>query len=88
MVLQILFGFPFLISHPVAYVSRAFNLGRVFIHFWYLLLSFVVGIIVIDLYTDDCHSLQIFFFWVLGLGGGGVVGLIEKHLGLDFVVVL
>ncbi|XP_028794895.1 dol-P-Man:Man(5)GlcNAc(2)-PP-Dol alpha-1,3-mannosyltransferase [Neltuma alba] len=31
---QILLGLPFLVSHPVAYISRAFNLGRVFIHFW------------------------------------------------------
>ncbi|KAL9430749.1 hypothetical protein AB3S75_026028 [Citrus x aurantiifolia] len=38
---QILFGFPFLISHPVAYVSRAFNLGRVFIHFWSVNFKFV-----------------------------------------------
>jgi len=34
--LQILLGLPFLVSHPVAYISGAFNLGRVFIHFWYL----------------------------------------------------
>ncbi|CAM8962601.1 unnamed protein product [Rhodiola kirilowii] len=31
---QIVLGLPFLIAHPVSYVSRAFNLGRVFIHFW------------------------------------------------------
>ncbi|KAF7804841.1 dol-P-Man:Man(5)GlcNAc(2)-PP-Dol alpha-1,3-mannosyltransferase [Senna tora] len=31
---QIMLGLPFLVSHPVAYISRAFNLGRVFIHFW------------------------------------------------------
>ncbi|KAI3472906.1 hypothetical protein Pfo_030974 [Paulownia fortunei] len=30
---QILLGLPFILSHPIAYVSRAFNLGRVFIHF-------------------------------------------------------
>ena len=40
MVLQILLGLPFLISHPIAYISRAFNLGRVFIHFWYLVFDF------------------------------------------------
>lgn len=33
-IVQVLLGFPFLVSHPVAYISRAFNLGRVFIHFW------------------------------------------------------
>ncbi|KAL0457950.1 UNVERIFIED_CONTAM: Dol-P-Man:Man(5)GlcNAc(2)-PP-Dol alpha-1,3-mannosyltransferase [Sesamum latifolium] len=32
---QILLGLPFILSHPMAYVSRAFNLGRVFIHFWH-----------------------------------------------------
>jgi alpha-1,3-mannosyltransferase len=34
--LQVLLGMPFLLSHPVEYISRAFNLGRVFIHFWCL----------------------------------------------------
>ncbi|MQL90399.1 hypothetical protein Taro_023006, partial [Colocasia esculenta] len=32
--LQVLLGLPFLLSHPVSYISQAFNLGRVFIHFW------------------------------------------------------
>ncbi|XP_034227677.1 dol-P-Man:Man(5)GlcNAc(2)-PP-Dol alpha-1,3-mannosyltransferase isoform X2 [Prunus dulcis] len=32
---QILLGIPFIMSHPFAYISRAFNLGRVFIHFWH-----------------------------------------------------
>ncbi|PRQ26341.1 putative dolichyl-P-Man:Man(5)GlcNAc(2)-PP-dolichol alpha-1,3-mannosyltransferase [Rosa chinensis] len=31
---QILLGLPFIMSHPFAYISGAFNLGRVFIHFW------------------------------------------------------
>ncbi|KAK4273199.1 hypothetical protein QN277_021647 [Acacia crassicarpa] len=31
---QVLLGLPFLVSYPVAYISGAFNLGRVFIHFW------------------------------------------------------
>ncbi|XP_021737313.1 dol-P-Man:Man(5)GlcNAc(2)-PP-Dol alpha-1,3-mannosyltransferase-like [Chenopodium quinoa] len=38
---QILLGFPFLVSYPVAYLSRAFNLGRVFIHFWSVNFKFV-----------------------------------------------
>ncbi|KNA19570.1 hypothetical protein SOVF_060290 isoform A [Spinacia oleracea] len=38
---QILLGFPFLVSYPVAYVSGAFNLGRVFIHFWSVNFKFV-----------------------------------------------
>lgn len=38
---QILLGFPFLLSYPVAYISRAFNLGRVFIHFWSVNFKFV-----------------------------------------------
>ncbi|KAK7284659.1 hypothetical protein RJT34_19409 [Clitoria ternatea] len=38
---QILLGLPFLVSHPVAYISRAFNLGRVFIHFWSVNFKFV-----------------------------------------------
>lgn len=31
---QVLVGMPFLLTYPVEYLSRAFNLGRVFIHFW------------------------------------------------------
>ncbi|XP_050265061.1 dol-P-Man:Man(5)GlcNAc(2)-PP-Dol alpha-1,3-mannosyltransferase [Quercus robur] len=38
---QILLGLPFLISHPIAYISRAFNLGRVFIHFWSVNFKFI-----------------------------------------------
>nr|DAD43895.1 TPA_asm: hypothetical protein HUJ06_002125 [Nelumbo nucifera] len=38
---QILLGLPFLLSHPVAYISRAFNLGRVFIHFWSVNFKFI-----------------------------------------------
>ncbi|GAB2300047.1 dolichyl-P-Man:Man(5)GlcNAc(2)-PP-dolichol alpha-1,3-mannosyltransferase [Dionaea muscipula] len=40
-IVQILLGFPFLVSHPVAYISRAFNLGRVFIHFWSVNFKFI-----------------------------------------------
>ncbi|XP_027351750.1 dol-P-Man:Man(5)GlcNAc(2)-PP-Dol alpha-1,3-mannosyltransferase isoform X2 [Abrus precatorius] len=40
-VAQILLGLPFLVSHPVAYLSRAFNLGRVFIHFWSVNFKFI-----------------------------------------------
>ncbi|KAG8053288.1 hypothetical protein GUJ93_ZPchr0001g32518 [Zizania palustris] len=40
-VLQVLLGMPFLLSHPVEYISRAFNLGRVFIHFWSVNFKFV-----------------------------------------------
>lgn len=38
---QVLLGFPFLLSHPVEYISRAFDLGRVFIHFWSVNFKFV-----------------------------------------------
>ncbi|XP_010523948.2 PREDICTED: dol-P-Man:Man(5)GlcNAc(2)-PP-Dol alpha-1,3-mannosyltransferase [Tarenaya hassleriana] len=38
---QILLGLPFLISYPVAYISKAFDLGRVFIHFWSVNFKFV-----------------------------------------------
>ncbi|CAN0929860.1 Dol-P-Man:Man(5)GlcNAc(2)-PP-Dol alpha-1,3-mannosyltransferase [Linum grandiflorum] len=38
---QILLGLPFLLSYPVAYISKAFNLGRVFIHFWSVNFKFV-----------------------------------------------
>ncbi|KAK4787968.1 hypothetical protein SAY86_019287 [Trapa natans] len=40
-VVQILLGLPFLLSHPVGYISRAFNLGRIFIHFWSVNFKFV-----------------------------------------------
>ncbi|KAL4588253.1 hypothetical protein LXL04_001136 [Taraxacum kok-saghyz] len=38
---QIVLGFPFLWSYPFAYLSNAFNLGRVFIHFWSVNFKFV-----------------------------------------------
>ncbi|CAI9104914.1 OLC1v1003704C1 [Oldenlandia corymbosa var. corymbosa] len=38
---QILLGLPFLLTHPMAYLSNAFNLGRVFIHFWSVNFKFV-----------------------------------------------
>ncbi|KAK6120218.1 hypothetical protein DH2020_046124 [Rehmannia glutinosa] len=41
LLLKILLGLPFILSHPVAYISRAFNLGRVFIHFWSVNFKFV-----------------------------------------------
>ncbi|KAG2586730.1 dol-P-Man:Man(5)GlcNAc(2)-PP-Dol alpha-1,3-mannosyltransferase-like isoform X2 [Panicum virgatum] len=40
-VVQVLLGMPFLLSHPVEYISRAFNLGRVFIHFWSVNFKFI-----------------------------------------------
>ncbi|XP_027930111.1 dol-P-Man:Man(5)GlcNAc(2)-PP-Dol alpha-1,3-mannosyltransferase [Vigna unguiculata] len=40
-VVQILLGLPFLVSYPVAYISSAFNLGRVFIHFWSVNFKFI-----------------------------------------------
>ncbi|KAG0471726.1 hypothetical protein HPP92_016272 [Vanilla planifolia] len=39
--IQVLLGLPFLLSHPMSYISRAFNLGRVFIHFWSVNFKFV-----------------------------------------------
>ncbi|GAV73858.1 ALG3 domain-containing protein [Cephalotus follicularis] len=38
---QILLGLPFIVSYPIAYISRAFNLGRVFIHFWSVNFKFI-----------------------------------------------
>lgn len=38
---QILLGLPFILPHPLPYLSRAFNLGRVFIHFWSVNFKFV-----------------------------------------------
>ncbi|KAL8214002.1 hypothetical protein R6Q57_003451 [Mikania cordata] len=38
---QILLGLPFLWSYPIEYLSKAFNLGRVFIHFWSVNFKFV-----------------------------------------------
>lgn len=31
---QVLLGLPFLLDNAVGYISRSFNLGRVFIYFW------------------------------------------------------
>ncbi|KAI0511759.1 hypothetical protein KFK09_012391 [Dendrobium nobile] len=38
---QVVLGLPFLLLYPKAYISRAFNLGRVFIHFWSVNFKFV-----------------------------------------------
>ncbi|XP_020583840.1 dol-P-Man:Man(5)GlcNAc(2)-PP-Dol alpha-1,3-mannosyltransferase [Phalaenopsis equestris] len=38
---QVALGLPFLLTYPTAYISRAFNLGRVFIHFWSVNFKFV-----------------------------------------------
>ncbi|PWA48797.1 asparagine-linked glycosylation 3 [Artemisia annua] len=40
-VVQIVLGLPFLWSYPIEYLSKAFNLGRVFIHFWSVNFKFV-----------------------------------------------
>ncbi|CAA7044221.1 unnamed protein product [Microthlaspi erraticum] len=39
--LQILVGLPFLMTYPVSYIANAFDLGRVFIHFWSVNFKFV-----------------------------------------------
>ncbi|XWS46679.1 hypothetical protein CRYUN_Cryun14cG0088400 [Craigia yunnanensis] len=41
MVLQIVLGLPFLVAYPIEYISQAFNLGRVFIHFWSVNFKFI-----------------------------------------------
>ncbi|KAK6260222.1 Glycosyltransferase [Theobroma cacao] len=38
---QIVLGLPFLVSYPIEYISQAFNLGRVFIHFWSVNFKFI-----------------------------------------------
>ncbi|XP_019253203.1 PREDICTED: dol-P-Man:Man(5)GlcNAc(2)-PP-Dol alpha-1,3-mannosyltransferase-like isoform X2 [Nicotiana attenuata] len=38
---QIVIGLPFVLSHPASYISKAFDLGRVFIHFWSVNFKFV-----------------------------------------------
>ncbi|XP_022992486.1 dol-P-Man:Man(5)GlcNAc(2)-PP-Dol alpha-1,3-mannosyltransferase [Cucurbita maxima] len=38
---QILLALPFIVSHSFEYISKAFNLGRVFIHFWSVNFKFV-----------------------------------------------
>ncbi|KAH7422184.1 hypothetical protein KP509_13G094900 [Ceratopteris richardii] len=40
-VVQVLLGMPFLLVYPWEYVSKAFDLGRVFIHFWSVNFKFV-----------------------------------------------
>ncbi|OMO81893.1 Glycosyltransferase, ALG3 [Corchorus olitorius] len=38
---QIVLGLPFLVTYPIEYISQAFNLGRVFIHFWSVNFKFI-----------------------------------------------
>lgn len=40
-IFQLLVSMPFVLTYPIEYFSRAFNLGRVFIHFWSVNFKFV-----------------------------------------------
>ncbi|KAL3328714.1 hypothetical protein AABB24_036045 [Solanum stoloniferum] len=52
---QILIGLPFILSHPASYLSNAFNLGRVFIHFWSVNFKFVPE----DIFVSKAFALSL-----------------------------
>ncbi|XP_059295114.1 dol-P-Man:Man(5)GlcNAc(2)-PP-Dol alpha-1,3-mannosyltransferase [Lycium ferocissimum] len=52
---QILIGLPFILSHPASYISKAFNLGRVFIHFWSVNFKFVPE----DIFVSKAFALSL-----------------------------
>ncbi|XP_020265473.1 dol-P-Man:Man(5)GlcNAc(2)-PP-Dol alpha-1,3-mannosyltransferase [Asparagus officinalis] len=84
--LQILFGLPFLLSHPVAYISRAFNLGRVFIHFWSVNFKFVPEELFVSkgfasaLLALHLTLLLLFAHYKWSKHEGGLIHLVQKRL--------
>ncbi|XP_049343970.1 dol-P-Man:Man(5)GlcNAc(2)-PP-Dol alpha-1,3-mannosyltransferase isoform X2 [Solanum verrucosum] len=52
---QILIGLPFILLHPASYLSNAFNLGRVFIHFWSVNFKFVPE----DIFVSKAFALSL-----------------------------
>ncbi|KAF3675120.1 Dol-P-Man:Man(5)GlcNAc(2)-PP-Dol alpha-1,3-mannosyltransferase [Capsicum annuum] len=52
---QIVIGLPFILSHPASYISNAFNLGRVFIHFWSVNFKFVPE----DIFVSKAFALSL-----------------------------
>ncbi|XP_055813398.1 dol-P-Man:Man(5)GlcNAc(2)-PP-Dol alpha-1,3-mannosyltransferase isoform X2 [Solanum dulcamara] len=52
---QILIGLPFILSYPASYISKAFNLGRVFIHFWSVNFKFVPE----DIFVSKAFALSL-----------------------------
>lgn len=84
--LQILVGLPFLLSHPVVYLSRAFNLGRVFIHFWSVNFKFVPEEIFVSkgfasaLLALHLTLLVVFAHYKWSKHEGGIIQLVQTRL--------
>ncbi|VFQ59630.1 unnamed protein product [Cuscuta campestris] len=84
---QILLGLPFILPHPVPYLSRAFNLGRVFIHFWSVNFKFVPEDIfvsktfAISLLGAHLTLLMLFAHYRWCRNEGGLFAFLQSQLG-------
>ncbi|XP_020109725.1 dol-P-Man:Man(5)GlcNAc(2)-PP-Dol alpha-1,3-mannosyltransferase isoform X2 [Ananas comosus] len=84
--LQILLGLPFLLFHPIAYISRAFNLGRVFIHFWSVNFKFVPDNVFVSkefasaLLLLHLTLLLVFAHYRWSKHEGGLINLVKSRL--------
>lgn len=85
---QILLGLPFLLAHPIAYISRAFNLGRVFIHFWSVNFKFVPEPVfvskefAISLLITHLILLGVFTHYRWGKHEGGLLKFLQSRFDL------
>nr|XP_043610599.1 dol-P-Man:Man(5)GlcNAc(2)-PP-Dol alpha-1,3-mannosyltransferase [Erigeron canadensis] len=83
---QILLGLPFLWAYPIEYLSKAFNLGRVFIHFWSVNFKFVPEPIFVSkafalsLLGVHLGSLMIFAHYRWCKHEGGLVSFLHSKL--------
>ena len=60
--LQLLLGFPFLSTYPLEYISRSFDLGRVFMHKWTVNFKFLSE----EIFVSQTISITLLFLTILG----------------------
>ncbi|XAR61320.1 Dolichyl-P-Man:Man(5)GlcNAc(2)-PP-dolichol alpha-1,3-mannosyltransferase [Bertholletia excelsa] len=83
---QILLGLPFLLAYPTAYISRAFNLGRIFIHFWSVNFKFIPEPVfvskgfAITLLITHLLLLALFAHYVWCKHEGGLLNFLQSRL--------
>ena len=59
---QLVLGFPFLITYPIQYMKRSFDLGRVFMYKWTVNLKFLPE----DIFTSKPVSIMLLLLTILG----------------------
>lgn len=85
--LQILLGLPFLTTFPVEYVSRAFDLGRVFMHKWTVNFKFLSEDVFISKQLSLLLlALTVFAYLSFGFKWVHEVGIVLSYLVFCFTV--